>query len=94
LKLQWVQDNMTGREHGQLLPGAVVDRDWMDLPSNDPASGPPREWVEGLWGLDAAVRAAIQGGWTDDEITREVGQLVKSHRAESSSPDREGAENG
>jgi hypothetical protein len=69
------------RDH--LLPGAVVGRAWQTIPIDDPASKPPEEWVKGLWGLDAAVRAAIRGGWTDDEITHEVGQLVRSHREEA-----------
>jgi hypothetical protein len=62
--------------HSERLPGAVVDRSWRTTQG----AMPPREWEAGLWGLDAAVRAAIKGGWTDEEITREVGQLVESIR--------------
>src|SRR4051794_6563343 len=68
-----------GRRETALLPGAVVGRDWMRVPSDRPESRSPREWEEGLWGLDAAVRAAIRGGWTDDEIRGEVATLVRSH---------------
>jgi hypothetical protein len=67
-------------EGGELLPGATVGRDWMRVPIDRPESRSPREWDEGLWGLDAAVRAAIRGGWTDDEIRSEVATLVHSHR--------------
>jgi hypothetical protein len=65
-----------------LLPGAVVGRAWQTIPSDDPASTPPDEWAEGLWAIDGAVRAAIRGGWTDEEIRGEVATLIRSYRAD------------
>jgi hypothetical protein len=65
----------------QLLPGAVVGREWMKVPMGEPESKQPEEWAAGLWGLDAAVRDAIRGGWTDNEIQNEVATLIRSYRA-------------
>lgn len=66
---------------------APASRDWMRVPIGQPGSKPPKQWEEGLWALDAAVRAAISGGWTDDEIRDEVAQLVKSHRGDDGGDD-------
>lgn len=60
-----------------LLPGAVTDNRWKREPVGTPI---PREWEAGLWGLDAAVKAAVRGGWEDKEILNEVRTLIRSHR--------------
>lgn len=64
-----------GEPESTLLPGAIIDRDWMKGDGQ-----PPKAWSAGLWGLDAGVSAAVHGGWSDDEILSEVRELIQSYR--------------
>lgn len=76
---------MSGQE--PRLPGAVVGRDWQTKPMNE--ASPPKEWVIGLWALDGAVQDAIRGGWSDEEVMKEVETLLCSWRRELADPEFE-----
>lgn len=57
---------------GRTLPLRVVDESWR----HRPGGSPPPEWLDGLWSLDSAVRRAVAGGWTEEDINHEVRSLT------------------
>ena len=72
MQMTKTQKTMPHDDEGRALPLRVVDESWRHRPGGTP----PPEWADALWSLDGAVRNAIAGGWTSDEIAREVQDLT------------------
>lgn len=65
---------VTFRSISPVLLSRVTDRSWLKR-----GGPPPPEYVEAMFGLDAAVRDALGADWSPAEIVDEVRQLCESH---------------